>query len=362
MQSTKEQRVPNSEHALQGARRIIPDWEAVRVSLEVVRKGSFRAAAQHLKISVNALRRHVDELELALGVTLLTRHVDGVRITAEGEKVFAAASRMEAASFDLLQARDETNVNVSGEVRLAVTEGLGTFWIAPRLVEFQRANPNLLIDVNCAMKSADVLRLEADVAIQINRPTAPDLRVVKIGRLHFMLYAAPSYLETFGYPKTTMDLVHHRILVQSDDNVQWRELYDRLFPGIPPTRMVALRTNVSSAHYWSIAKGAGIGVLPTYAQWIGAPIVPLDIGVHETVDIWLTYHPDAKRIPRVSRLIDWAIHAFSPQKYPWFRDELIHPNELKNIYQGEPLATMFNELADEAAARPTRASVNSLAG
>lgn len=359
MQSTKEQGVPNSEHALQGARRIIPDWEAVRVSLEVVRKGSFRAAAQHLKMSVNALRRHVDELELALGVTLLTRHVDGVRITAEGEKVFAAASRMEAASFDLLQARDETNVNVSGEVRLAVTEGLGTFWIAPRLVEFQRANPNLLIDVNCAMKSADVLRLEADVAIQITRPTAPDLRVVKIGRLHFMLYAAPSYLETFGYPKTTMDLVHHRILVQSDDNVQWRELYDRLFPGIPPTRMVALRTNVSSAHYWSIAKGAGIGVLPTYAQWIGAPIVPLDIGVHETVDIWLTYHPDAKRIPRVSRMIDWAIHAFSPQKYPWFRDELIHPNELKNIYQGEPLATMF---ADEAAARPTRASLNSLAG
>ena len=362
MQSTKERRVPNSEHALQGARRIIPDWEAVRVSLEVVRKGSFRAAAEHLKISVNALRRRVDELELALGVTLLTRHVDGVRITAEGEKVFAAASRMEAASFDLLQARDQTNANVSGEVRLAVTEGLGTFWIAPRLVEFQRANPNLLIDVNCAMKSADVLRLEADVAIQITRPTAPDLRVVKIGRLHFMLYAAPSYLETFGYPKTTMDLVHHRILIQSDDNVQWRELYERLFPAIPPTRMVALRTNVSSAHYWSIAKGAGIGVLPTYAQWIGAEIVPLDIGVHETVDIWLTYHPDAKRIPRVSRLIDWAIQAFSPQKYPWFRDELIHPNELKNIYQGEPLATMFNELADKAAARPTRASLNSLAG
>jgi DNA-binding transcriptional LysR family regulator len=362
MQSTKERRVPNSEHALQGARRVIPDWEAVRVSLEVVRKGSFRAAAEHLKISVNALRRRVDELELALGVTLLTRHVDGVRITAEGEKVFAAASRMEAASFDLLQARDQTNSDVSGEVRLAVTEGLGTFWIAPRLVEFQRANPNLLIDVNCAMKSADVLRLEADVAIQITRPTAPDLRVVKIGRLHFMLYAAPSYLETFGYPKTTRDLVHHRILIQSDDNVQWRELYDRLFPGIPPTRMVALRTNVSSAHYWSIAKGAGIGVLPTYAQWIGAEIVPLDIGVHETVDIWLTYHPDAKRIPRVSRLIDWAIQAFSPQKYPWFRDELIHPNELKNLYHGEPLVAMFNELADEATAHPTSLNLKSLAG
>src|SRR6185503_14652573 len=304
MHTTSERRVPNSEHAMQGTRRGIPDWEAVRLSLEVVRKGSFRAAAEHLHMSVNALRRRVDELELSLGVTLLTRHVDGVRITAEGEKVFEAATRMEAASFGLLQARDETDASVSGEVHLAVTEGLGTFWIAPRLVEFQRANPKLLVDVNCAMKSADVLRLEADVAIQITRPTAPDLRVVKLGRLHFMLFAAESYLQTFGTPKTIQDLAKHRIIIQADDNVQWRKLYDRLFPGLPAVGLVALRTNVSSAHYWSIAKGAGIGVLPTYAQAIGAQLVPLDLGIHETVDIWLTYHPDARRIARVSRMID----------------------------------------------------------
>jgi DNA-binding transcriptional LysR family regulator len=351
MQTTKEQRVPYSEQALQGTRRIIPDWEAVRVSLAVVRKGSFRSAAEHLRMSVNAVRRRVDELEQALGVMLLTRHVDGVRITAEGEKVFAAATQMESASFGLLQARDQSDAsNVSGEVRLAVTEGLGTFWIAPRLVEFQRANPNLFIDVHCAMKSADVLRLEADVAIQITRPTALDLRIIKLGRLHFFPFAAPNYLETFGCPKTIRDLVHHRLLVQSDDNIQWRELYDRLFPGISPTSLVALRTNVSSAHYWSIAKGAGLGLLPTYSQWIGAEIVPIDL-IHETVDIWLTYHPDAKRIPRVSRLIDWAIQAFSPQKYPWFRDEFIHPSELKNVYSGEPLAAMFpGSLRDKSAA------------
>jgi DNA-binding transcriptional LysR family regulator len=134
-----------------------------------------------------------------------------------------------------------------------------------------------------------------------------------------------------------MDLVNHRILIQSDDNVQWRELYDRLFPDIPATNLVALRTNVSSAHYWSIAKGAGIGLLPTYGQIVDPQLVPLDLGIHETVDIWLTYHPDARRIARVSRLIDWAIQAFSPQKYPWFRDEFIHPAELKNLYRDEPL-------------------------
>jgi len=209
------------------------------------------------------------------------------------------------------------------------------------LVEFQRANPNLLIDVNCAMKSADVLRAEADVAIQITRPTAPELKIVRLGRLHFMLFAAQSYLETFGRPKDVADLIHHRILIQSDDNVQWRELYNRVFPGVPATGLVALRTNVSSAHYWSIAKGGGIGILPTYGQAIGAQLIPLDIGIHENVDIWLTYHADARRIPRIARMIDWAIQAFSPQKFPWFRDEFIHPYELAKAYRGEPLVNMF---------------------
>jgi DNA-binding transcriptional LysR family regulator len=248
---------------------------------------------------------------------------------------------MEVASYELIKAGEQTHSHLSGEVRLAVTEGLGTFWIAPWLVEFQRANPSLLVDVHCAMKSADVLRMEADVAIQITRPTVPDLRMVKLGRLHFMFFAAPSYIETFGHPRSAADLVNHRILVQSDDNAQWRALYDRLFPGIPASNLVSLRTNVSSAHYWSIVKGGGIGILPTYAQWIGAPLVPIDLDIREYMDIWLTYHPDAKNIPRVCRLIEWVTQCFSPEKYPWFRDEFIHPQKLMDNYPAEGLAHFY---------------------
>jgi DNA-binding transcriptional LysR family regulator len=340
MHALDERGVPEAEQAMRAVSKTAPDWESARIFLEVVRAGSFRKAAEASGQSVNALRRRVEDLERVLGVRLLTRHVDGIRTTVEGENVIAAVTQMEVAAFGLLRASDQ-RASLSGEVRLAVTEGLGTFWIAPRLVEFQRANPNLLVDVNCAMKSADVLRMEADIAIQITRPTAPDLRVVKIGRLHFVPFAAPSYLQTFGHPKTARDLAQHKILIQSDDNIQWRKLYDRLFPGIPAVGLVALRTNVSSAHYWSIAKGAGIGVLPTYAKAIGAELVSLDLGIHETVDIWLTYHPDARRIARVSRMIDWAIKSFSPQKFPWFRDEFIAPDDLAAAYRGEPLVNMF---------------------
>ena len=33
--------------------------------------------------------------------------------------------------------------------------------------------------------------------------------------------------------------------------------------------------------------------------------------------------------------------SFSPQKFPWFRDEFIHPRELASAYRGEPLVNMF---------------------
>ena len=31
---------------------------------------------------------------------------------------------------------------------------------------------------------------------------------------------------------------------------------------------------------------------------------------------------------RIAMFIDWVRSLFEPKKYPWFRDEFIHPNEL----------------------------------
>ena len=161
MRTALQRGVPPLEHNALLDR--MPDWEAVRIFLEVARSGSFRAAADRLKSSVNHMRRRVDELERDLGVKVFTRHFDGVRMTAEGEKIQTAAAQMEEAAFGMLRTKEAAGHKFEGEVRVAVTEGLGTFWLVPRLVEFQRGYPRLLVDLKCEMRSADVLRLEADV-------------------------------------------------------------------------------------------------------------------------------------------------------------------------------------------------------
>src|SRR5215831_11678991 len=91
---------------------VIPDWEAAHIFLEVARSGSFRAAAQKLGQSVNALRRRIDAFEREMGVPLLIRHVNGVKATGEGAKIYDAALQMESASFDLLLARQSSDKQV----------------------------------------------------------------------------------------------------------------------------------------------------------------------------------------------------------------------------------------------------------
>src|SRR5260221_1306460 len=317
------------------------NWDLVRIFLEVARIGSFRAAAAHLNMSANFLSKRISALETAYRTTLMTRHVDGIRLTPEGEQVLEAAKRMEDASFGLERALSQTTPALSGEVRIAVTEGLGTFWLAPRLVEFQRAYPGLLVDLKCEMRSADVLRLEADVAVQLEEPENPDLKRIKIGRLHVMPFVSPSYVEIYGMPKDMDDLRHnHRVVIQDAEQTKGKEMYDR-HGRREQLGFVAMRNNVSSAHVWAISQGAGVGLRPTYVPALGDPLIPLDLGAKFELDIWLAYHPDAKKIPRVRQLIEWVIQSFDGRKYPWFRDEFVHPDDLQKSYKGEPLVNLF---------------------
>jgi hypothetical protein len=51
-------------------------------------------------------------------------------------------------------------------------------------------------------------------------------------------------------------------------------------------------------------------------------MMPLDIGAIFPFQIWLTYHPDAARVPRVRRLIDWIVETSDPKAFPWLETNL----------------------------------------
>src|SRR5260370_2185797 len=104
MRLVVERGVPQKERKL--ALGSLTDWDAARVFLEVVRCGSFRSAAERLELSINGVRRRIDDFERQIGTTLFTRDVHGTRLTDEGALVVSAVQRIYAPSFDLLSPSD----------------------------------------------------------------------------------------------------------------------------------------------------------------------------------------------------------------------------------------------------------------
>ena len=338
------------EHASVTSDGAAPDWESVRIFLEVARASSFRTAAARLRMTGHGVARRVEQLEHRIGAMLFTRHRDGVRLTSEGHHLLSCAEQMEEASWGFVRRRGTLAQPLRGEIRIACTEGLGTFWVTPRLLEFARAHPQILVDLHCSMLRPDdlVAHAQADLAIQIERPAPRDLIIRRIGRMHIMPCASKSYIDTYGLPKAKQEIgERHRIVLMYADQGRAREYYDQQYPERPQTGFVAMRTNVSTALYAAIVNGVAVGWLPTYYFAIGALVVPLDIDWVYSFDIWLSYHPDLGRVPRVRRMIDWAIEEFDPQKCPWFRNDFVHPGEFDKHLQAGSLGEI-----DAAFGRP----------
>jgi DNA-binding transcriptional LysR family regulator len=343
MTSTLTTGVPYFEHPASDRLRHL-NWEAIKVFLVLERTQSLRAAAGELGMATNTVRRHVDILEREIGAVLLRRGYEGVDLTPEGRELCEAVRPMQHAAFDAERIAQRGFSPLSGFVRVSVTEGLGTFWVTPRLVDFQRAHPRMIIELNCTMRPPDLTKLEADIGLQIVRPTDPDMKAVKLGRMHATFFASRDYIATYGRPSSIQDIRNHKVVEQISPQVQHQE-YDRLFPGQPREGFVSLVTNTSTTHFWAVAKGAGLGMLPTYLWAIGARVEPVDVDYHVSYDIFLVYHPAARRVDRIAVTLDWLRKLFDPNEFPWFRDEYVPPNRLEDAVKKSRVREQFSVFA-----------------
>ena len=117
--------------------------------------------------------------------------------------------------------------------------------------------------------------------------------------------------------------------------------------------IVALRTNTSTAHGRAIELGMGIGGLPTYIVALGSDLIPVDVGIKHQVDIWMTYHPDARSVRACRSSWIGSRRCSTPSAIPGSADEFIHPNELmRREPPSEPdVHTLLRTGSDQAARR-----------
>lgn len=315
------------------------DWNDVRLFVLVAQSGSLRRASSKTNRSINSIRRRLRHLEHQMNSKLLVRDSSGSHLTEDGRALLQASQRMFEASYDVASIINRQNQAPTGKVKIGVTEGLGTFWLVPQLVDFQRSNPQILVDLDCTMAPPDVYAMQADLAVQLDAPERSELMVVKLGYLHMQLFASEEFIRQNGCPKNLEDLRNFKFVEQVSPQV----VHHRRADMVPqfPDEMIAVRTNTSSSHAYAISKGAGIGVLPTYARAVTKRVVPVLNEAHFRREIYLTYKKDIGEQKHTRSAIDWLKKSFDARRYPWFAEEFIPPSAFEGHFRKDNVVHLF---------------------
>lgn len=302
------------------------DWDTLRVFRVVAEMSSMSAAAARLGESPPTISRKIDDLEAKLGTLLFTRTTRGVELTTVGKQVLRQVEVMANAAEVLRREAAQTGEVVSGAITLCTGDGLGPYWVAPRLFEFHRANPQIQVKLVVRDQTPDMHSGEADIAITYAEPRDSGVIAHKLGVQHYVGFASQKYIDEFGKPESLFEYYKHRcILHQSYVNQveSWAPRMAEL------RKMVdfALITNSGTAIVESCATGGGIGILPSYMAKLDSRLVPLDLPEIAPIRFWICYTERARRLPQGKLLIDWIRHQFETPEAIWFSDEFVHPRD-----------------------------------
>lgn len=319
-------------------------WQDLKLFLDVAEAGSIRAGAERTGHAINTIRRHLDRIEDVLGCPVARRVKEGLKLTKAGQELLRTGRRMRSSNGHDLPVRTGGG-DGPNEVRIAVTEGLGTYWLMPRMVEFQKANPDLQLTLSCNMQPVDLHSGEFDLAVQLDKGADGELPCLRLGTLHVMPFASDDYLRKAGVPRSVDDWPKHKLVWQEAEQVA-SELLPFFVGTAEPLGLIGIRTNNSSAHFRAVCGGAGIGFLPTYARAISKRVHPLDIGIQIRREILCICHPTRTRNRGVRKAIDWLRNAFSPHIYPWFGETFLHPDEFAQFFTDAVVVSLFEGFID----------------
>lgn len=243
------------------------DWDKLRVFHAAAEAGSFTHAAESLRLSQSAISRQVSALEQDVGVALFHRHARGLVLTEQGEMLYQAAHevlmKLESVKMRLTEAKDRP----SGPLRVTTTVGLGSGWLTERVQEFLDLYPEIQLQLILANEELDLTLRQADCAIRLRQPQQPDLIQRRLFTVHFHLYAAPSYVNKHGKPRSIDDMDQHRIVSFGEPvpshlaDMNWLETAGRPEGS---KRVASLQINNIMSIKAAVQRGAGIAMLPDY--------------------------------------------------------------------------------------------------
>lgn len=270
--------------------------------LQVVRLGSFSAAARELAVDPSSVSRVVASLEAELGARLLQRTTRKLALTEAGALfVERVAPLVEELALAREALRDATG-QVRGTLRISVSNAFGVRRVIPLLPEFCRQHPHLDIDLMLSDVLVDLLAERVDLALRLGALHDSTLVAVPLAPVSYRVVASPEWLRAQAWPPAAPESIDTlSCLTFSLPGFRERWLFRRRDDAAAPEIPVAVRPRVVMTNGLALREAVlrhmGLSLLP---DWL----IDEDLAQGRLVDLYPDWRVAAGDAPSGA----WALY------------------------------------------------------
>lgn len=292
----------------------------IAVFVQVVRSGSFTAAAEKLGMSKSVVSKYVTRLEDRLGARLLNRTTRRLSLTEGGRDFYQrshkALDEIEQAEAELSRLQEEPR----GELRLCSPMSFGILHIAPLLPAFQARYPELDVDMVLDDRKTDLVDEGFDLAVRIGELPDSSLVARRLGPCRHVMCASPEYLARNGVPQSPEELSSHPVLTYryQDSPAQWHLLgLDGTHHQVPIDSRLQMNNSLGLRE--ALLKGAGVTLTPTFVVGgdIRAGRLRAVLPEYKTLEVSIyAVYPQRKHLsPKVRAFVDFLSEQIQDPPY-----------------------------------------------
>jgi DNA-binding transcriptional LysR family regulator len=181
--------------------------------LATAEERSFTRAAKRLGVSPSAMSHAMRGLEDHIGVRLLSRTTRSVAPTQAGEQLLG---RLRPALTDIQEALDQIagfRDRPAGRVRLLVPRLAASAVLGPKLAQFARDFPDVVLDVTADDSRMDIVSGGFDAGIHYGEYIQKDMIAVRVSKdQRAAIVGSPAYFKAHPKPKLPHDLLTHQCI------------------------------------------------------------------------------------------------------------------------------------------------------
>jgi DNA-binding transcriptional LysR family regulator len=288
---------------------MIDELRQIAIFAKTIEHGSFRAAAQALRLSPSVVSHHVAQLEERLGTALLYRSTRKLSLTPDGERMLLAARTMiEAAENGLHEISSHTD-QPSGILRLTLPAILSESEIIRHLADFSDQYPLVQLSLDFSDDRRDLISDGYDIAIRAGDMKDSSLKAQLLFKFERRLVASQAYLAERASPKAPADLETWDWLELAPVWNKKTEFHNARKRSTVKKLNSRISTNSAQTLSHLACAGAGLAIIP---QYLAAPQVAAgkltfvlpDWSV-DPISVFAVWPPNAPKDGLIKQLVNY---------------------------------------------------------